>query len=163
MWVPSLGREDPLEEGMTTHSIILPGESHRQRSLAGYCPGVAKSRARLKRLRMHACMYFCVLGSIAKRISYCRLWLEQFEYYGLGLSGSPFPYLQNHNYPLSSHHLIRCTVWCYLGSMRTPKHMGSVCTGGTLKSPLGWGAEGPGEETTASTQHSSGLSLNPQL
>ena len=47
--------------------------------------------------------------------------------------------------------------------MRTPKHMGSVCTGGTLKSPLGLGAEGPGGETTASTQHSSGLSLNPQL
>ena len=27
----------------------------------------------------------------------------------------------------------------------------------------GLGAEGPGGETTASTQHSSGLSLNPQL
>ena len=23
MWVPSLGREDPLEEGMATHSSIL--------------------------------------------------------------------------------------------------------------------------------------------
>ena len=23
MWVPSLGQEDPLEEGMTTHSSIL--------------------------------------------------------------------------------------------------------------------------------------------
>ena len=27
MWVWSLGQEDPLEEGMTTHSIFLPGES----------------------------------------------------------------------------------------------------------------------------------------
>ena len=27
------GRDDPLEEGMATH---LPGESHGQRSLAGY-------------------------------------------------------------------------------------------------------------------------------
>ena len=36
--VPSLGREDPLEEGMATHSIILPGESQGQRSLAGYSP-----------------------------------------------------------------------------------------------------------------------------
>ena len=36
--VPSLGREDPLEEGMATHSSILPGESHGQRSLAGYGP-----------------------------------------------------------------------------------------------------------------------------
>ena len=26
-WVGSLGREDPLEEGMATHSCILAGES----------------------------------------------------------------------------------------------------------------------------------------
>ena len=25
-WVPSLGREDPLEEGMATHSSVLAGE-----------------------------------------------------------------------------------------------------------------------------------------
>ena len=36
MWVQTLGQEDPLEEGMTTHSSILSGESHGQRSLAGY-------------------------------------------------------------------------------------------------------------------------------
>ena len=36
--VLSLGWEDPLEEGMATHSSILPGESHGQRSLAGYSP-----------------------------------------------------------------------------------------------------------------------------
>ena len=34
--VPSLGQEDPLEEGMGTHSNFLPGESHGQRSLVGY-------------------------------------------------------------------------------------------------------------------------------
>ena len=35
MRVPPLGQEDPLEEGMATHSSILaPG----QRSLAGYSP-----------------------------------------------------------------------------------------------------------------------------
>ena len=33
-----LGQEDPLEEGMATHSIFLPGESHGQRSLVGYSP-----------------------------------------------------------------------------------------------------------------------------
>ena len=33
-----LGREDPLEKEMATHSGILPGKSHRQRSLAGYSP-----------------------------------------------------------------------------------------------------------------------------
>ena len=38
MWetcVRSLGWEDPLEEGMATHSVSLPGESRGQRSLAG--------------------------------------------------------------------------------------------------------------------------------
>ena len=30
------GLEDPLEESMATHSSILPGESHGQRSLMGY-------------------------------------------------------------------------------------------------------------------------------
>ena len=36
-WVQSLGWEDPLEEEMVTHSRFLPGESHGQRSLVGYC------------------------------------------------------------------------------------------------------------------------------
>ena len=36
IWVQSLGWEDPLEEGMTTHSIFLSGEFHEQRSLVGY-------------------------------------------------------------------------------------------------------------------------------
>ena len=34
--VQSLGREDPLEKEMATHSSLLPEESHGQRSLAGY-------------------------------------------------------------------------------------------------------------------------------
>ena len=42
MRVQSLGREDPLEEGMATHSSILPGESHGQRSLVGYSPQSCK-------------------------------------------------------------------------------------------------------------------------
>ena len=33
--VQSLGWEDPLEKEMATHSSILPGKSHEQRSLAG--------------------------------------------------------------------------------------------------------------------------------
>ena len=35
-WVWSLGWENTLEKEMATHSSILPGESHGQRSLAGY-------------------------------------------------------------------------------------------------------------------------------
>ena len=34
MWV----QEDPLEEEIATHSSFLPGDSHGQRSLAGYNP-----------------------------------------------------------------------------------------------------------------------------
>ena len=38
-WVRSLGWEDTLEEGMKTHSsTLLPGKSHKQRSLAGFSP-----------------------------------------------------------------------------------------------------------------------------
>ena len=37
-WVQSLGWEDPLEKEMVTHSSILPGGSHGQRSLVGYSP-----------------------------------------------------------------------------------------------------------------------------
>ena len=36
--VLSLGWDDPLVKGMATHPSILPGESHGQRSLAGYSP-----------------------------------------------------------------------------------------------------------------------------
>ena len=35
-WVQSWGQEDPLEEGVATHSVFLPGKSHRQRRLTGY-------------------------------------------------------------------------------------------------------------------------------
>ena len=37
-WVRSLGWEDPLEEGIATHSSILAWRAHGQRSLAGYSP-----------------------------------------------------------------------------------------------------------------------------
>ena len=38
MQVRSLGLKDPPEKETATHSSILPGESHGQRSLAGYSP-----------------------------------------------------------------------------------------------------------------------------
>ena len=37
-WVQSLGREDPLEEGMATHSSILAWRTPWTESLAGYSP-----------------------------------------------------------------------------------------------------------------------------
>ena len=33
-----MGWKDPLEKRMATHSSILPGEFHGQRSLVGYSP-----------------------------------------------------------------------------------------------------------------------------
>ena len=38
MWVRSLSQEDPLEEGMETHSSILPKESYGEKSLACHSP-----------------------------------------------------------------------------------------------------------------------------
>ena len=41
MWetqIKFLGQKDPLEKEMTTHPVFFPGESHGQRSLAGYSP-----------------------------------------------------------------------------------------------------------------------------
>ena len=46
MQIPSLGGEDPLEEGTANHPIFLPGESHGQRSLVGYCPWECKESDR---------------------------------------------------------------------------------------------------------------------
>ena len=40
--VRSLGWKDTLEEGMATHSSILLGKSHGQRTLAGYSPSDGK-------------------------------------------------------------------------------------------------------------------------
>ena len=37
-WVQSLIRGDPLEKEIATHSSILVGEFHGQRSLVGYSP-----------------------------------------------------------------------------------------------------------------------------
>ena len=38
MQVQFLCQEDPLEGGVATTPVFLPGESHGQRSLAGYSP-----------------------------------------------------------------------------------------------------------------------------
>ena len=53
MWetqVRSLGCQDPLEEGMETHSSILAWRIPGQRTLAGYGPQGRQSQTPLKRL-----------------------------------------------------------------------------------------------------------------
>ena len=42
--VRSLGGENPLEKEMATHSSLLAGEPHGQRSLAGYSPRGRKDK-----------------------------------------------------------------------------------------------------------------------
>ena len=41
-WIQSLGREDPLEKEMATHSSSLAWKSCGQSSLVGYSPGGRK-------------------------------------------------------------------------------------------------------------------------
>ena len=55
MWIWSLGWEDPLEEVMATH--FLSGESHGQRSLAGYSPWGHKEVHTTERLSTRICQY----------------------------------------------------------------------------------------------------------
>ena len=51
--VRSLGREDPLEKEMATHSSILAWKSHGQRSLVGYSPRGRKESDTTERLHFH--------------------------------------------------------------------------------------------------------------
>ena len=51
--VPSLGREDPLEEGMASTPVFLPEKSHDRGAWQATVHGVAKSRTGLRRLSMH--------------------------------------------------------------------------------------------------------------
>ena len=51
-----MGQEDSLEEGMVTHSSILPGESYGQRSLTGYNP-YSHRELDMTEVTQHACMW----------------------------------------------------------------------------------------------------------
>ena len=48
-----LGGEDPLDEEMATHFVFLPGESHGQRSLAGFSPWGRRESHVTEQLSMH--------------------------------------------------------------------------------------------------------------
>ena len=53
MLVRSLGRDNPLEEEMATHSSILAWKSHGQRSLVGYSPWDCKESDMTDRAHTH--------------------------------------------------------------------------------------------------------------
>ena len=52
-WGQSLGREDPLEEGMEPTLVFLPGESVDRGAWRATVHGVTKSQTRLKQFSMH--------------------------------------------------------------------------------------------------------------
>ena len=55
MWVQSLGQEDPLEEGLATHSSILAWKTSMDRGAwRATIHGVTKSWTQLKQPSMHA-------------------------------------------------------------------------------------------------------------
>ena len=51
-WVQFLGQEDPLEKGLSTHSNILTGEFHGQRSLVDSSPWGGKESDTAERLTL---------------------------------------------------------------------------------------------------------------
>ena len=56
MRIRSLGREDPLEEGMATHSSIIAWRNPMDRGVwQATVHGVTKGQTQLKQLSTHAC------------------------------------------------------------------------------------------------------------
>ena len=62
--VLSLGPEDSLEKEMATHSRIVPGKSHGQRSLMGYCPWGHKGVRHDLATKQHAIEWLSKQGKI---------------------------------------------------------------------------------------------------
>ena len=59
MWIQSLGGEDPLEQGMATHSSILAWRIPWTEEPGGLTvDGVPKIWIQLKRLNMYACRIY---------------------------------------------------------------------------------------------------------
>ena len=75
-WVQSLGQEDPLEDGMATHSSILAWKNPMDRGAWwAMIHGVAKSWPQLKRLSTHEHIVnsvFCLFEEIIISISLFR-------------------------------------------------------------------------------------------
>ena len=60
-WVQPLGWEDPLEMGIATQSVFLPGEFQEQRSLLGYSSWGSKEKDMTERLTLSLSLYLCIL------------------------------------------------------------------------------------------------------
>ena len=82
-WVWSLGWEDPLEEGMTTHSIILAWRIPMRRAWWAIVHGVAKSQLDMtERLSTHTYMYAHLILYTNRAILcklLCNLWFSHYN------------------------------------------------------------------------------------
>ena len=79
MQVRSLGREDPLEEGIATHSSILGGKSHGQRSLAGYSPWGHKGSDATEWLNTRTHTIPNLLSQLSWKYLWLSVWGSDFE------------------------------------------------------------------------------------
>ena len=62
-WVRSLGQEDPWRREWQPNPVFLPGESHEQRSLAGYSPWGPKELDMTEQLSRYARPWGCGRGT----------------------------------------------------------------------------------------------------
>ena len=67
MQVQSLGREDPLEEGMTIHPVLLREESYGQRRLTACSPGAHAHS--INDFKFHP-LVLCAISSLFKAKQY---------------------------------------------------------------------------------------------
>ena len=70
----SLGQEDPLEKGWLPTAVLLPGEFHGQRSLAGYSPWGCKETDPTEWLTLSLSLW-------ANWCSFCPLVISGFAYF----------------------------------------------------------------------------------
>ena len=71
--IQSLGWKDPLENGMATHSIFLPGKFHRKRCLVGYCTWGHKESDMTEQQTLH---FLHMLGAyIYLQLSYLHIFM----------------------------------------------------------------------------------------
>ena len=74
-WVQSLGWESSLEGGTATHSVFLPGESHGQRSLAGYSPWGRREWDTTDRLSTATLEETKIQGDPSSPIKWCSVYI----------------------------------------------------------------------------------------
>ena len=89
MWVPSLGRGDPLEEGMASHSSILAWRIPWTGVLRAIVHGVAKSWTQLVRKHLTG-GFLCAVLDLSGIL--CSFLIP--EYSGIKRRGKPLPGLR---------------------------------------------------------------------